>query len=131
MSRTDLISDCFTVLRNAVFAKKDDASFPYSGSMLKICSILKDEGYLQNYKEIDLEGKKKIKIYLRYDGKKNAITQIKKISTPGRRVYVPKKSIPRALGGYGITLISTSSGIMTDRKAKELGVGGEVIGMVW
>ncbi|NQT28611.1 MAG: 30S ribosomal protein S8, partial [Candidatus Omnitrophica bacterium] len=97
----------------------------------KICEILKNEGYLENFKEVDLEKFKKIKVYLKYDGKKSVITQIKKVSLPGRRVYADKKSIPAALDGYGVTLVSTSGGIITDRQAKEKGVGGEVIGMVW
>jgi len=131
MSRTDLISDAFTIIRNALRAGKEDAYIPYSNSLLKICEILKKEGYLENFKEVDLEKLKKIKVYLRYEGKKSVITQIKKISSPGRRVYTKRKSIPIALGGYGITLVSTSGGILTDRQAKAKGIGGEVIGMVW
>jgi len=131
MSRTDSISDAFTIIRNAARAKKEDAYILYSNPLLKICEILKNEGYLENFKEVDLEKFKKIKVYLKYDGKKSVITQIKKVSLPGRRVYADKKSIPAALDGYGVTLVSTSGGIITDRQAKEKGVGGEVIGMVW
>lgn len=131
MSRTDLISDAFTIVRNALRAKKDDVYIPYSNSLLKICEILKNEGYLENFKEVNLEKFKKIKVYLRYEGKKSAITQIKKVSSPGRRVYMKGKDVPSALGGYGVTLVSTSGGILTDRQAKEKGIGGEVIGMVW
>ena len=131
MSRTDLISDAFTIIRNALRAKKEDAYIPYSNPLLKICEILKKEGYLENFKEVDLEKFKKIKVYLKYEGKKSVLSQIKKISSPGRRVYTKRESIPVALGGYGVTLISTSGGILTDKEAKEKGVGGEVIGMVW
>ena len=131
MSRTDLISDSFTIIRNAYKAKKEDAYVPYSSSLLKICEILKKEGYLENFKEVDLERLKKIKVYLKYEGNKSVLTQIERVSTPGRRVYTKRKSIPIALGGYGVTLVSTSNGILTDREAKEKGIGGEVIGMVW
>jgi len=131
MSRTDLISDAFTIIRNALRAEKEDAYIPYSNPLSKICEILKREGYLENFKEVDLEKFKKIKVYLKYEDKKSVISQIEKISSPGRRVYTKRKSIPSALGGYGVTLVSTSGGILTDKEAKEKGIGGEVIGMVW
>ena len=131
MSRTDLISDAFTIIRNAVRAKKEDAYIPHSNPLSKICEILKNEGYLENFKEVDLEKFKKIKVYLKYEGKKNVISQIKRVSSPGRRVYADRKNVPITLGGYGVTLVSTSGGILTDRQAKEKGIGGEVIGMVW
>ncbi len=131
MSRTDLISDAFTIIRNALRAKKEDAYIPYSNPLSKICEILKREGYLENFKEVDLEKFKKIKVYLKYEGKKSVISQIEKISSPGRRVYAKRKNIPSALGGYGVTLVSTSGGILTDKEVKEKGIGGEVIGMVW
>lgn len=132
MSRTDLISDAFTIIRNALRAGKEDAYIPYSNPLSKICEILKREGYLENFKEVDLEkSNKKIKVYLKYEGKKGVISQIKKISSPGRRVYAKRKGIPSALGGYGVTLVSTPRGILTDRQAKSEGIGGEVIGMVW
>lgn len=131
MSRTDLISDAFTIIRNAFKANKEDTYIPYSNSLARICEILKKEGYLENFKEVELERFKKIKIYLKYAGKKSVISQIKKISSPGRRVYTKKKDIPVTLNGYGVTLISTSRGIFTDKEAKAKGIGGEVIGMVW
>ncbi|UCC95439.1 MAG: 30S ribosomal protein S8 [Candidatus Omnitrophota bacterium] len=131
MSRTDLLSDAFTIIRNANKAKKEETLIPYSKSLLKICEILKNEGYLENYKEIDLGTFKKIKVYLKYSGKKSTLTQIKKVSTPGRRTYVGRDNIPSVLQGYGIALISTSSGIITDKEAKAKGIGGEFIGMVW
>ncbi len=131
MSRTDLISDAFTVIRNACRAKKEDAYIPLSKSILKICEILKKEGYIENYKEVEVGTFKKIKVYLKYDGKKSAITQIQKISKPGRRVYTKRTTIPSALRGYGVTIVSTSAGVFTDKEAREKGVGGEVMGMVW
>ena len=131
MSRTDLISDCFTMIRNAVRAYKEDVTIPYSYVMAKVCGILKSEGYLENYKEVDLEHTKTIKVYLKYEGKKSPLSQIKRVSRPGRRVYVGSEDIPASLDGYGITIVSTSSGIMTDKQAREKRVGGEVLGMVW
>ena len=131
MSRTDLISDAFTIIRNASRARKEEAYIPYSNSLLSICDILKKEGYLENFKEVDLESFKKIKVYLKYDKKKGVIEQLKKVSLPGRRVYTKQKSIPSVLQGYGIAIISTSLGMLTDREAKEKGLGGEVVAMVW
>ena len=131
MSRTDLIGDAFTIIRNAIGVKKDEAFIPYSNILLKICEILKNEDYLENFKEIDTGSFKKIKVYLKYDGKKSAIEQIKRVSTPGRRVYVAKKNVPQVLQGFGVGIISTSSGIFTDKQTREKGIGGEFIGMVW
>lgn len=131
MSRTDLISDAFTIIRNAIRAQMPEVCIPHSGSLFAICGILKSEGYIENFQTIDLESFKQLKIYLKYSKKKNAITQIKKVSSPGRRVYKKKKDIPSALGGYGVTIISTSSGILTDIQAREKGLGGEIIGMIW
>jgi len=131
MSRTDLIADSFTIIRNAAKVKKDDALLPYSKIVFKICDILKREGYLENFKEVDLGHFKNIKVYLKYDGKNSVISQIKKVSKPGRRIYIDKTKIPSVLNGYGIALISTSSDIMTDKEAREKGIGGEYIGQVW
>lgn len=99
--------------------------------LLKICEILKNEGYLENFKEIELGNFKKIKVYFKYIGKKNVLSEIKKISTPGRRIYLKKTKVMPVLHGYGVGLISTSKGILTDKDAREKGLGGELIGMVW
>lgn len=131
MSITDLISDAFTVIRNACRAKKEDTYIPLSNSILKICEILKKEGYIENYKEVEMGNFKKIKVYLKYDDKKSVITQIEKVSKPGRRIYTKGKTIPSTLRGYGVTIVSTSSGIFTDKEAREKGIGGEVMGRVW
>jgi len=130
MSRTDLISDGFTIIRNGGRAKKEEVYIPCSKSLLRICEILKVEGYLDNFKEVDLGSLKKIKVYLKYEGKKSVISQIERVSTPGRRVYAKRKSVPITLNGYGLTLVSTSGGIITDKEAKEKGIGGEVMGRV-
>lgn len=131
MSRTDLISDSFTVIRNGIKVKKEDVVIPYSNNLLKICEILKREGYIDNFKEIELDNFKKIKVYLKYERKKSVLSQIRKISTPGRRIYVKREKIPVILRGYGLAIISTSQGILTNKEAKAKGVGGEYIGTIW
>ena len=131
MSRTDSISDAFTIIRNGFRANKEEVYIPYSKSLLKICEILKKENYLDNFKEVDLESFKKIKVYLKYEMKKSVISQIKRVSSPGRRVYSKRENVPVALDGYGITLVSTSGGIMTDKEAKEKGIGGEMLCRCW
>ncbi|MDD3295934.1 MAG: 30S ribosomal protein S8 [Candidatus Omnitrophica bacterium] len=131
MSRTDLISDVFTIIRNASRAKMEDTYIPHSKIVNRICEILKDEGYIENCKEVDLQGQKKIRIYLKYDGRKSVISQIQKVSTPGKRVYVKRGSVPAVLRGHGIAIISTSAGVFTDKQAREKGVGGELIGKIW
>ena len=132
MSRTDLIADAFTTIRNAVRVKKEETLIPYSKLLLKIMEILKREGYIENFKELDIPGRfKMIKVYLKYQGKKSVINDIQRVSKPGRRIYVDKKSIPRVFQGYGVAIISTSCGVLTDKEARKLGVGGEYIGYVW
>ncbi len=131
MSRTDIIGDAFTIIRNAASTRKEDAVLPFSGSIVEIVSILKAEGYIENFKEVDLGKFKAIKVYLKYDKKKSLITQIKRVSRPGRRVYRKINEIPVALGGYGVTIVSTSVGLLTGQQAKDKGIGGEIIGMVW
>jgi small subunit ribosomal protein S8 len=131
MSRSDIIADTLTIIRNATVVGKEEAIVPYSKLISGMLQIFKDDGYIDNFKEFDIEGKKRIKVYLRYDGKKSAIRQIKKISKPGRRKYIDKNSIPRVLSGYGTAVISSSNGIIDNNKAKELGVGGEVICYIW
>jgi len=131
MSRTDMIGDVFTIIRNAVSVRKEDTTVPFSNSIRDIVLILKNEGYVENFKEVDLGKLKIIKVYLKYDDKKSVITQIKRVSRPGRRVYRKINDIPSALDGYGVTIVSTSSGLLTGKQAKDKGVGGEIIGMVW
>lgn len=131
MSRTDLISDVFTIIRNAIMVRHEETLVPHSNILMKICDILKRENYIENYKEVELKNFKNIKIYLKYNGKKSAISQIRRVSTPGLRVYVTRKHIPSVLRGHGIAIISTSKGIFTDKEAREACVGGEVLGKVW
>lgn len=131
MSRSDIIADSLTVMRNAVQVRHDEAIIPYSKVVLGICEILKNEGYILNYKEIETNSIKNIKIYLKYDGKQSAITKLQRISRPGRRIYVEKDKIPVVCAGYGVAILSTSSGILKNSEAKKKGVGGEVLCYVW
>lgn len=131
MSRTDLIADAFTIIRNAAMVRKEETIIPFSNLLLKICDILKREGYIENFKEMETGSVKNIKVYLRYHGKKSAIRQIKKVSRPGRRVYSSAKDIPLILQGYGLAIVSTSQNILTDKEAREKGVGGEILGTIW
>ncbi|MDD5194509.1 MAG: 30S ribosomal protein S8 [Candidatus Omnitrophica bacterium] len=127
----DLISDTFTVIRNAARAQKEDTLIPYSKVFARICEILKDNGYIENFKEVDLEGFKKIKVYLKYDRKRCTLRQIVRVSRPGRRVFVKKDKVPQVLRGFGIAIVSTSKGIFTDKEAREKNLGGELLGKVW
>ncbi|MCM8765877.1 MAG: 30S ribosomal protein S8 [Candidatus Omnitrophica bacterium] len=131
MSR-DLRSEVFTVIRNAVRVGKESVDVKKSKLILAIVKILKQEGYLRDYREID-DGKQGIiRIYLRYTpDKKCVLTDIQPVSTPGRRVYVKKDDKIKVLSGYGIAIISTPQGILTDREAKKRKLGGEYICKVW
>jgi small subunit ribosomal protein S8 len=131
MSKTDTIADSLTIIRNASSIRKDDVVLPFSKIVETICKILKSEGYIEDVTSMELDNSKKLKVYLKYLGKKSAITALKKVSRSGRRYYVPKDKIPLVLRGYGISIISTSSGVLTGKQAKEKGLGGEVLAKVW
>jgi small subunit ribosomal protein S8 len=131
MSKTDTIADALTIIRNASSTRKDDALLPYSKIMETICKILKREGYIEDVASVELDNYKKLKVFLKYLGKKSAITALKKVSRPGRRYYVTKDKIPLVLRGYGVSILSTSSGLFTGKEAKEKGLGGEVLAKVW
>lgn len=131
MSRTDVIADAFTVIRNATRVNKEDVFIPYSNGLAKICQILKDNEYIANFKETEAKNFKQIKVYLKYEGNKSFISEIKRVSRPSRRIYKKKDEIPSVLGGYGLAIISTSKGILTGREAKKESLGGEVMGMIW
>ncbi|MFH1888847.1 MAG: 30S ribosomal protein S8 [Candidatus Omnitrophota bacterium] len=131
MSRTDLIADTFTMIRNAIMAKKENLDVPASKQIKSIMEILKKEGYIDNFKLIDEEKRSRLRIYLKYVLGKSAIKSIKRISKPSLRVYVNHSKIPRVLRGKGLAIISTSKGITTDAEARKLGQGGEVVGYIW
>ena len=132
MQITDAIADMLTRIRNASSAKHETVDIPASNLKKAIAKILLDEGYVKNVELID-DGKQGIiRVVLKYTGnKQNVITGIKRISKPGLRVYAGKDELPKVLGGLGIAILSTSRGIMTDRKARTEGVGGEVLAFVW
>ena len=133
MTMSDPIADMLTRIRNANTAKHDTVDVPASKMKLAIAQILLDEGFIKNFEVIENGNFKTIHITLKYGVDKNdkIITGIKRISKPGLRVYANKEELPKVLGGLGIAIISTNQGIVTDKKARELQVGGEVLAYVW
>jgi len=132
MVMTDPIADMLTRIRNAVMANREEVEVPASKTKLEIARVLSQEGFIRGYELID-DGKQGIlRIRLKYGPNgERVIHGIKRVSKPGRRIYVKKDEIPRVMGGLGIAILSTSRGIMTDREARRLGIGGEVICYVW
>ena len=133
MSTNDPIADMLTRIRNANTAKHDTVDVPVSKMKLAIADILVDEGYVEKYDLVDNGNLKDISITLKYGKDKNdkIIAGLKRISKPGLRVYASREELPKVLGGLGIAIISTNKGVMTDKKARELNVGGEVLAFVW
>lgn len=131
MSRTDLVSDVFTIIRNAVRIKKETVDVPASALVSAIAEILKKEAYIENFKFIDDKKQGILRIYLKYINNKPAIINLKRVSRPGLRVYAKKNKIPSVLRGRGIALISTSQGIFSGKQARDKNIGGEVIGYIW
>ena len=133
MSMSDPIADMLTRIRNGNTAKHDTVDVPSSKMKLAIADILVEEGYIKKYDLIDEGSFKTIRITLKYGADRNEkiITGLKRISKPGLRIYAGKDELPRVLGGLGIAIISTNQGVVTDKKARELQVGGEVLAYVW
>ncbi len=131
MSRTDLIAEVFTRIRNAIMAKKVNLDVPASSMIKAILAILKKEGYIDDYKFIEDKKQGTLRIYLKYTAGKPAITKIRRVSRPGLRLYVKKDKMPTVLRGRGIAIVSTSQGLITNVEAKEKSLGGEVIGYIW
>jgi len=131
MSRTDLIADTFTMIRNAVMAHKVNLDAPASKMTRAILDILKKENYIDDYKLIEDKKQGVLRIYLKYVGGKSVIRAIKRVSRPGLRIYKESAKIPAVLRGRGLAIVSTSKGLLTDKDAKAQGVGGEVIGYIW
>ncbi|MBR5060311.1 MAG: 30S ribosomal protein S8 [Clostridia bacterium] len=132
MQITDVVADMLTRIRNAGAAKHVSVDIPASNVKKAIAEILVAEGYVRNFEVIDDGKQGVIRITLKYTANKRfAISGIKRISKPGLRVYASKTELPKVLGGLGIAIISTSKGIVTDKKARELGLGGEVMAFVW
>ncbi|WP_294705629.1 30S ribosomal protein S8 [uncultured Fusobacterium sp.] len=131
MYLTDPIADMLTRIRNANAVMHEKVDVPHSTLKDRIAEILKEEGYIANYKVVTDGNKKNIRVYLKYDGKERVIKGIKRISKPGRRVYSSVEDMPRVLSGLGIAIVSTSKGIVTDRVARRENVGGEILAFVW
>ena len=133
MTTNDPIADMLTRIRNANTAKHDTVDVPVSKMKLAIADILVDEGYVEKYDLVGNGNFKDIRITLKYGKDKNdkIIAGLKRISKPGLRVYASREELPKVLGGLGIAIISTNKGVMTDKKARELNVGGEVLAFVW
>jgi len=129
---TDPIADMLTRIRNALNVKHESVSIPASNEKRAIAKILLEEGYIRGYEENEDNGKKNIVVELKYDETGDSIIQgLKRISKPGLRIYAQKDKLPRVLSGLGIAIISTNKGIVTDKVARKLGVGGEVLAYVW
>ena len=132
MSASDPVADMLTKVRNAAMARLEKVDVQDSKLKLEIVKILKTEGYIKNFKKLQEDGKKSIRIFLKYDDDNNPVIHgVKKISTPGRRVYSGYKDLPRVYNGYGTLIISTSLGVTTGKKAQEKQIGGELICTVW
>ena len=134
MTTNDPIADMLTRIRNANTAKHDTVDIPASKMKIAIADILLDEGYIKKYDLVDADnGFKSIRVSLKYNDNKRekVLTGLKRISKPGLRIYAGKDELPKVLGGLGVAIISTNNGVITDKKARELGVGGEVLAFIW
>ena len=132
MAHTDPIADMLTRVKNAIMAEKKDVAIPLSTIKLEIAKILKDEGYISNFKVEKTQLPNQLFVELKYSSKKqNVIEGLKRVSKPGRRVYAEVGSIPKVLDGLGVAVISTSQGIVTGKECKKRNIGGEVLLYVW
>lgn len=132
MSVSDPVADFLTCVRNAIRAKQRKVDIPTSRIKVEIAKVLLRERFINNYKVVEGTARPTLRIYLRFTADETSVVSgIQRVSRPGRRVYVPKTDIPRVMGGLGATILSTSRGLMTDREAREAGLGGEIICRVW
>ena len=132
MSMTDPIADMLTRIRNAQRASHELVNIPSSKLKINVAKVLKSEGYIKNFRIISDGQHRFIRIFLKYDKEGAAIIEgIKRVSKPGCRVYAGSDEVPKVLNGYGINILSTSKGLMTDNEAKKMGVGGEILCAVW
>jgi small subunit ribosomal protein S8 len=130
MTMSDPIADMLTRIRNAQRAEKQTVAMPSSKLKAAIAQVLKEEGYIEDYAVREADGRSVLEIALKYYGGKPVIETIERVSRPGLRVYKPSRELPRVMNGLGVAIVSTSKGVMTDRKARGLGVGGEVLCIV-
>jgi small subunit ribosomal protein S8 len=132
MSISDPIADMLTRIRNAILVSYDTVDIPNSKIKLNLAKILKNEGFIKNYKVIKDNRQGILKIFLKYDEKGGPlISGLKRVSKPSARIYAKKDKIPLILNGYGINILSTSKGLVTDKEAKKTGIGGEIICSIW
>jgi len=132
MSLTDPVADLLTRIRNAINARQQKMDVPASKLKVEIARILKEEGYISNFKGTEENGRKVLRLYLKYGSNNDAaITNVTRVSRPGCRVYVGQSDIPRVQGGLGINILTTPRGVMTGRHAHKEGVGGEVLCRIW
>jgi len=132
MSVSDPVADFITGIRNAIRAKHRKVDVPSSRLKTEIAKVLLRERFINNFKVIEDSKQGVLRVYLKYGADDvNVISGIKRVSTPGRRVYVGKGKLPRVMGGLGTSIVTTSRGVMTDREAREAGLGGELIALVW
>jgi small subunit ribosomal protein S8 len=131
MGMTDPIADLLTRIRNASLVGHETVSVPASNSKLRIANLLLEEGFIRNFKVVEDSRQDAICIYLKYTEDRPVITQIERMSKPGRRLYVKAKNLPRVRSGLGIAILSTSRGVMTDAQARALHIGGEYLCSVW
>ncbi len=131
MSLTDPVADFLARIRNAIRARHQKLDVPASKLKAEIARILKEEGYISNYKTQEEDGKQILRVYLKYGGQEAAIRDLARISRPGCRVYIGRDEIKRVQGGLGISIMTTPKGVMTGRQARREGVGGEVLCEVW
>ncbi|MCX7908574.1 MAG: 30S ribosomal protein S8 [Ignavibacteria bacterium] len=131
MPVTDVIADFLTRIRNAGQARHKEVDVPFSKLKWAICEILKDQGYIEGFEKIENNVQGTIRIKLKYYNREPVIRDLKRISKPGRRIYVNVREIPRVKNGLGVAILSTSRGIMTDKMARKLNIGGELLFTVW
>lgn len=131
MSLSDPIANLLTIIRNGIQAKKDTVDIPASGLNSKILEIFKTDGYIEDFRLMKDNVQGTFKVYLKYQNKKPAIIGLRRISKPGLRIYKRSDKLPNVLNGLGTAVISTSQGVVTDREARKLGLGGEVLCYVW
>jgi small subunit ribosomal protein S8 len=130
MSMSDPIADMLTRIRNAQLAEKLSVAMPSSRVKASIAQVLKDEGYIEDFKVRDEDGKSTLEVALKYYAGEPVIEKIERVSRPGLRIYKGRDDIPKIMNGLGIAIVSTSKGVMTDRKARATGIGGEVLCIV-
>lgn len=133
MTMTDPIADLLTRIRNALGAHHEVVNIPFSKMKIEIARIMKEEGYIDNFKSIvDDDPQGTLRVYLKYGPEhEDVINGLKRVSKPGRRVYVKAKDIPKVMGGYGINIVSTSHGIITGKEARRINSGGEILCDIW